>query len=40
METGRLSNLSRRHFISASLGVSAVMLAPRRLFAGETGIGK
>jgi glyoxylase-like metal-dependent hydrolase (beta-lactamase superfamily II) len=38
MKTSRLSNLSRRHFISASLGASAVMLAPRRLFAGETGI--
>ena len=38
METSRLSNLSRRHFILAGLGASAVMLAPRRLFAGETGI--
>jgi glyoxylase-like metal-dependent hydrolase (beta-lactamase superfamily II) len=38
MKTSRLSNLSRRHFISASLGASSVMLAPRRLFAGETGI--
>jgi glyoxylase-like metal-dependent hydrolase (beta-lactamase superfamily II) len=33
-----LSNLSRRHFISASLGASALMQAQRRLFAGETGI--
>jgi glyoxylase-like metal-dependent hydrolase (beta-lactamase superfamily II) len=38
MKTSRLSDVSRRHFISASLGASAVMLAPRRLFAGETGI--
>jgi glyoxylase-like metal-dependent hydrolase (beta-lactamase superfamily II) len=38
MKTSRLSDVSRRHFISASLGASAVMLAPRRLFAGETGV--
>jgi len=38
MKASRLSDISRRHFISASLGTSAVMLAPRRLFAGETGI--
>ena len=33
-----LSNLSRRQFISTSLGASALMLAPRRQFAKETGI--
>src|ERR1700730_8997062 len=38
MNTSSLSNLSRRHFISASLGASAMTLAPRRLFAEETGI--
>jgi glyoxylase-like metal-dependent hydrolase (beta-lactamase superfamily II) len=38
MNTNSLSNLSRRHFISASLGASAVILAPRRLFAKETGV--
>ena len=38
MKTSRSSYLSRRHFISASLGASAVMLAPRRLFARETGV--
>src|ERR1700719_3257800 len=38
MKTSRLSNLSRRHFISASLGASTVMPAARRLFAAETGI--
>jgi len=38
MHTGSLSNLSRRQFISASLGGSALILAPRRLFAKETGI--
>jgi len=38
MKTSGVSDVSRRHFISASLGASAVMLAPRRLFAGETGI--
>jgi len=38
MNTNSLSNLSRRHFISASLGAGAVILAPRNLFAGETGI--
>jgi len=38
MNTSSLSNLSRRHFISASLGASALILAPRRLFAEETGI--
>jgi len=38
MNTSNLSNPSRRHFISASLGVSALILAPRRLFAEETGI--
>jgi len=38
MNTNRRSNLSRRHFISASLGASALILAPRRLFAEETGI--
>ena len=38
MNTNSLSNLSRRHFISASLGAGAVILAPRRLFPEETGI--
>ncbi len=38
MNTNNLSNLSRRHFISASLGAGAVFLAPDRLFAEETGI--
>ena len=38
MNTSNLSNPSRRHFISASLGASALILAPRRLFAEETGI--
>ena len=31
-------DLSRRHFISASLGASAVILVRRRLSAAETGI--
>jgi glyoxylase-like metal-dependent hydrolase (beta-lactamase superfamily II) len=38
MNASSLSNLSRRHFISASFGGSALILAPRCLFAGETGI--
>jgi glyoxylase-like metal-dependent hydrolase (beta-lactamase superfamily II) len=38
MNTSSLSNLSRRHFISASLGASALIRAPRRLFAEERGI--
>jgi glyoxylase-like metal-dependent hydrolase (beta-lactamase superfamily II) len=38
MNTGGLSNLSRRHFISASLGASALIRSPRRLFAEQTGI--
>ena len=38
MNTSSLSKLSRRDFISASLGASTLILAPRRLFAGETGI--
>jgi len=38
MNTSSLSNLSRRHFISASLGASSLILAPRRLFAEETGV--
>ena len=38
MRTSSLSHLSRRHFISASLGASALILPPRRLFAEETGI--
>ena len=38
MNTNRLSNLSRRHFISAGLGAGALIQAPRRLFAEETGI--
>jgi hypothetical protein len=38
MNTSNLSNLSRRHFISASLGASLLILAPRRLFAEETGV--
>jgi len=38
MNASSRSNLSRRHFISASFGGSALILAPRRLFAGETGI--
>jgi glyoxylase-like metal-dependent hydrolase (beta-lactamase superfamily II) len=38
MNTSSLSNPSRRHFISASLGASALILAPRRLFAEQTGI--
>src|SRR5580704_10048497 len=38
MNTNSLSSLSRRHFISASLCASAVILAPRRLFAKETGV--
>jgi len=38
MNTSSLSNLSRRHFISASLGASSLILAPRRLFADETGV--
>ena len=33
-----LSDVSRRHFISASLGASALIPASRRLFAGEKGI--
>jgi len=32
METNSLSDLSRRHFISASLGAGAMVLAPGRLF--------
>ena len=38
MNVSSLSNLSRRHFISASLGAGAVILAPHRLLAKETGI--
>jgi len=38
MNISGLSNLSRRHFISAGLGASALIVAPRRLFAEETGI--
>src|SRR5262245_5667946 len=38
MNTISLSNLSRRHFISSCLGAGAVLLAPRRLLAQETGI--
>lgn len=38
MKTSRLSDVSRRHFVGASLGAGAVVLAPRRLFAGEKGI--
>jgi len=38
MNTSGLSNLSRRHFISASLGAGTLILAPRRLFAKDTGI--
>lgn len=38
METNSLSDLSRRHFISASLGAGAMVLAPGRLFAEDTGI--
>src|ERR1700681_2585399 len=38
MNTNSLYNLSRRHFISASLVASAVILAPRRLCAKETGV--
>src|SRR5580704_17942594 len=38
MNTNSLSNLSRRRFISTSLGASALTLVPRRLFAMETGI--
>jgi glyoxylase-like metal-dependent hydrolase (beta-lactamase superfamily II) len=38
MNTGGLSNLSRRHFISRGFGASALILAPRRLFAKGTGI--
>jgi glyoxylase-like metal-dependent hydrolase (beta-lactamase superfamily II) len=38
MNTSSLSNLSRRHFISASLGASALILDPRRVFAEETGL--
>src|SRR5690242_13479659 len=32
------SYVSRRHFISASLGATAVTLAPRGLFAKEAGV--
>ena len=38
MNTNSLSNFSRRHFISASLGASGLILAPRRLSTAETGI--
>jgi glyoxylase-like metal-dependent hydrolase (beta-lactamase superfamily II) len=38
MNTSSLSNLSRRHFISASLGASALILTLRRLFAEEKGV--
>jgi glyoxylase-like metal-dependent hydrolase (beta-lactamase superfamily II) len=38
MNTGGLSNLSRRHFISRGFGASALTLAPRRLFAKDMGI--
>src|SRR5258706_2060593 len=38
MNTSSPSNLSRRHLISAGLGASALILAPRRLFADEKGI--
>src|SRR6266481_4468086 len=38
MNTSSLSNLSRRHFISASLGASTLILAARPLFAKDTGI--
>ena len=38
MNSNSRFNLSRRHFISASLGAAAVTLAPRRLFAEDTGI--
>ena len=37
MNTTGLSELSRRHFISGSLGATAMILTPRRLFAKETG---
>jgi hypothetical protein len=33
MNTNSLSNLSRRHFILASLGAGTLIRAPRRLFA-------
>ena|SRR5579862_4229306 len=38
MNTSSLSNLSRRHFISAGVGASTLILAPPRLFAKESGI--
>jgi hypothetical protein len=38
MDTRSLRNLSRGHFTSASLGAGALILAPRRVLAGETGI--
>jgi glyoxylase-like metal-dependent hydrolase (beta-lactamase superfamily II) len=38
MSISSVFNLSRRRFISTSLGASALTLAPRRLFARETGI--
>jgi len=38
MNTTSLSNLSRRHFISGSLGASVAILAPRGVFAKDTGI--
>src|SRR5258708_6445619 len=36
MNNSSLSNRSRCHFISASLGARALIFAPRRLFAEET----
>jgi len=38
MNTNNRLNLSRRHFVSASLGASAVVFAKSRLFAQEAGI--
>ncbi len=38
MNTNNRFNLSRRHFVSASLGASAVVFAKSRLFAQEAGI--
>jgi glyoxylase-like metal-dependent hydrolase (beta-lactamase superfamily II) len=38
MSNSSVSNLSRRHFISTSLGASALILAPRRLSAKEAGV--
>src|SRR5215471_18122118 len=38
MKPNSVTDLSRRHFISVTVGTSALILAPRRLFPEETGI--